>query len=255
LGCSEPGVSAAIVASRNPDVRFLVSITSLFLNGPDFYINNIRSRQNYAAGYKLTRVSGGFQTMLKDSFRFDNKIYKNTDKAYDQCFFATMDSLNKIFYKMKDDQTDIYKKVRNICRSEFLRRWNVNDFNTRTERNFKYDVTLYIDSVLSRDLYARSDFELVRWNPLPVFEKIKIPVLAVLGDKDGLILPVQNAKRAQDVFDRYNKKNTTLLVLKDYGHALWFGNYLSNQRKTGTRKIYESYDYPIDIIVNWILKN
>jgi pimeloyl-ACP methyl ester carboxylesterase len=61
----------------------------------------------------------------------------------------------------------------------------------------------------------------VDFDPVPVLEKVKVPVLAFFGEKDVLVPPSGNVSIMEAALKKAGNKDVTIKVIPGVGHMLW----------------------------------
>lgn len=289
IGCSELGCSAAVVASRNPKVSFMISITSLIVNGCDNFLYNWLSDDNKGSKGNFYFFEMMLKSILTDytpwndgkSFMYKGKRYLNTNQKFDDCFKETIDSVGRYIFTLnkydKTIPTKASKLIKNLWQNNNhldthqkvakVRHKQVSAFtiNVRfpdqkvAQVRHKLGFDELIDSIICKRMFTLpSQKAMTQWNR-GIYSKIKIPTLIALGDQDKLIR-YSNDKDAQNIIEKYHNLNITLKVFKDHGHMLSTQKMelkkISVQTKTGvlnlTAQCTSTPSSTISWIVDWI---
>lgn len=261
LGQSEAGMAAAVCASRNSEVDFVISVTSFMIKGPDFMVENIFSNDNKATHGKTKTVFDGFKTILKDTFIYGNTKYLKTDENFTRCIKKCIDTICATFYQ-KDPIADIHftNKTSDIqkyfnssieaCKM-FKDLWHLNDSLSNSNLKNSDSNTLNEINFLCAKLYNPHDMAFIQWNPEPYFPNISVPVLVLLGDKDSLMPFKKNLDGINDIIHKYNKKNITVKVFKNHKHGL----VLSDNKTNNTCEHHSTTpDATANWMSNWIVR-
>ena len=92
----------------------------------------------------------------------------------------------------------------------------------------------------------------ISYDPRPALEKVKIPVLAINGEKDLQVPPKENLSEIKAALQRGGNKNYEIHELKDLNH-------LFQTSQTGAileyGSIEETFDEEaMDLMTQWILR-
>lgn len=80
------------------------------------------------------------------------------------------------------------------------------------------DATLHKPEVLSDQRFQF--FRNLLYDPEPVLAQVKVPILAVFGDKDRLIPVTESVEKLLAIFDRSGHADFTVRVFKNAGHGI-----------------------------------
>lgn len=181
VGHSEGGASISIAASRSKDVAFMISLAGLMTDGLSSVI-----QQN------LDLIAASPQSD-EDKQRYNeiNELMFRT--AYE---YAESDTLDSVLWHRFDD----WKRVD-------TERWNARHAGEEGAFDrFRYSIYMYAMNACT----AWYRF-FIRYNPGDYLCKVKIPVLAINGDKDIMVNCEQNLQNVQRYL-AHNKDVTTVAV-------------------------------------------
>jgi len=83
------------------------------------------------------------------------------------------------------------------------------------------------------------------YDPIPMLEKVRVPVLAVWGENDVLVPVTESRAAIESAFTRSGNRNVTCRVYADADHSLQTGSWLHGRRPE------PSY---VDLLSEWIQK-
>jgi dienelactone hydrolase len=216
MGGSTAGISVAISSSRNKNVDFLISMSSIFTNGIQWHKYSILySPADFQSNLYLMT---GLMSMIKDSFTYDGTKYPKRDSIFFNCFFHSLDTINKqiIKYDNYDTITKIAGRIMNSL-------WKTDDFVMSNQNIYRKYIkpSAYIDTVLAKLYYKPIDIETIKWNPKLYYSQIKIPVYILFGDKDKILDVKANIAAASSLLKiGISKSNFYMQVLPDCDHSL-----------------------------------
>lgn len=219
LGHSEGGASMSIAASKCKDIRFLISAAGLMSPGLESVI-----QQNI----DIVHTTEGLPEY--DMKRYDeiNNIMFHTAYKYADADSTTLSSrLYEEYYKWQKKDS-VYFKTLGIEFDHF--RWSI------------YMYTLQANTPWYRFF--------IRYNPQDYLSKVKVPFLAVNGDKDVMVNYKENLGNVKK-FLAHNK-DVSIVVIKNMNHL-----FLPCQK--GTQAEYHSIKAGIsqeamETIYRWIKK-
>lgn len=253
LGQSEAGMAAAVSTSRNPDIDFLISVTSFMIKGTDFFSFNVLSSENIMTNRKSKTIFDTFKSFVKDSFIYNNVKYYKSDKIFMKCIESTIDTLARMIVQMNNVTTNDFLNILSKTKEQFITLWELN--NSVLNNKPLMDC---IDYLCIR-MFNPHDVAFIQWNPQLYFPKITVPTLILLGDKDGLIPFEKNLTGINEMANSSNKKNITVKVLKGHGHGLSVNqsNSLNINIEKSTKTNPNCPSIPestINLVADWILK-
>lgn len=183
LGHSEGGAVISIAASKSSDIKFLVSMAGLATNGYESLIE-----QNEAI------VASGPQTDMdkKRSNEINSIMFK---AVYEH---ANSDSLVSILNRTYLD-------------------WKVKDDSVFKASGIQFDHFRF--PIYSYANYAAGPWYrfFVKYNAEETIAKVRVPILALNGDKDVFVLPV-NLERWQKYAQAGGNKTVKIVLIKGVNH-------------------------------------
>ncbi len=214
LGQSEAGMVAAISTSRNPDIDFLISVTSFMIKGTDFMSFNILSPENVKTHRNNWTLFDNFKKYVKGKFVYNHVTYQKSDSTFNLCISSMLDTIGGIVAKIDLNTPNVYAKIHNLTKEKIIQLWGFSDADF--ENNGLKSCLTHLCSAL----YNPHDVSFIKWDPQAYFSKINVPTLILLGEKDGLMPFEKNLAGIHDIIKVNNKKNITVKVLKGSGHAM-----------------------------------
>ena len=215
IGHSEGGIIAPIAASQSEDVAFIVMMAGLGQTGRDVIL-----MQNDL----LTRTAGApadYTVRLR--------------RIYEQLF----DIL-----KVEKDNTVAERRMRAVIDAELA---------TMTEAQKKFFAPTVRTMNVQMPMYLSNWFRFfLLLNPAVYLEKVNVPVLALVGEKDLQVPPKENLDLIEASLKKAGNKNYTLLLLPGLNH-------LFQTAKTGLPTEYGEIEETISptalqTMSDWILK-
>lgn len=214
-GHSEGGTIAPIVASKNPDVAFIVLLAGTAIPGDELML-----LQNYLLG----KADGMPEEELTKLGAINRQLYDAIKQVSDTKALKT--ELNLIFDKelkplfiskgIPQNQVDQYAEMQ------------INELTSPWYTNF------------------------IRYNPQPVLEKVQCPILALNGDKDLQVAPVANLDAIKRAGQKSGNKKVTIKQLPGLNH-LFQESKTGSPAEYG--EIEQTFSpVALDEISSWILK-
>ena len=106
---------------------------------------------------------------------------------------------------------------------------------------------------LNDDKPSRSALELLFFDPVPMWEKLKVPVLLVWGDKDTIVPVVEGKKIIENALQKAGNKHVTTKVFPDVNHFIVVVN---DGKPWDFQRVALSYfDTAIDWVSSTVTKN
>lgn len=215
LGHSEGGAVISIVASKSKDVAFMISMAGLATEGLS---SLIRQNEDIVAAtdipdYNKKRHNDINERMFRTAYRYAQS---------DSLELKLNETFNE--WKMKDD--------------EYFKSLNTGGYD-----HFRFPIYLYVEQATS--LWYRF---FIRYNPEEYLSKVKIPVLALNGDKDIFVASDMNLNN----FKKYlaGNKDVTTISLPGLNH-LFLPCQTCTQQEYPTIK--ENIpEEVLSLIYNWI---
>lgn len=213
IGHSEGGLIAPLVATQSKDISFIV-----MLGGPGI------------PGDKILLIQ---QKLIAEASGVSKKEIKGTEK------------INKMIF-------DLVKKSSDIELLKTDLRYNLQKFLNENP-NFKKPDHMTSDEFihLQVETYATPWMQyFIKYNPVNTLKKVKIPVLALNGEKDLQITPKENLNAIKKAFRKARNRNITIMELPDLNH-------LFQESDTGApqeyKKIEQTYSpTALKEILHWI---
>jgi len=186
LGHSEGGAAISIAASMSNDIKFLISLSGLAMNGLDALIS-----QNEAM------VNNSSQIVSRDKIRSNeiNGLMFKTAYQY-------ADSTN-----MEEKLNQTYKYWRQRDSVFFLTQEDKYD-------HFRFPIWRYAQEA-AKPWYRF----FVRYNAEMYLSHVMVPILAINGDQDNMVVPL-NLKLWKKYAGRGVNKNVTTFLLPGLNHLL-----------------------------------
>ena len=213
IGHSEGGLIAPMAAVQNDDVAFIVLMAGPGLTGEEILL--LQSRL-------IEEASGTPAEEIKKNLEFSSKIYqeiKNTDDMG-----MAEKNIKEFFWKEYMEMTEEEKE-------------KIGDPETFLNMQLRVALTPWFKYFLEYD-------------PAPTLEKVKCPVLAIIGEKDLQVPPKENLSAIEAALKKGGNKDFTLKELNGLNH-------LFQTAETGSpleyAKIEETFSpVALDIITNWL---
>jgi pimeloyl-ACP methyl ester carboxylesterase len=218
LGHSEGGIIAPIVASRNNNVSFIVLLAGTAVKGED-----ILTAQNEL----IAKANGISDAEIALNEKLQKKMFEamKSDKGWDAV------------------ETELRKVIKeSIMKLPAEERKQISDINTYTESMVKNQMAA------AKSPWLRY---FVSFDPVPVLEKVKVPVLALFGEKDLQVPAKQNAGPMENALKKAGNKDYTIKIFPN-------ANHLFQEAKTGSPNEYAGLKKQfvpemLDTISVWIL--
>ncbi|KRT14413.1 alpha/beta hydrolase [Pedobacter ginsenosidimutans] len=186
IGHSEGGAIMSIAASKSKDIKFLISLSGLAMNGYDALISQNESIVNNSTlpDYDKARSNDINERMFKTALKYADS--------------ANMEAkLNETYntWKVKDDA---YFRTLNI------------KFD-----HFRFPVYSFVN-------YAIGPWYryFIKYDAAKTMANIKVPVLAINGDKDNYVVPEANLQNWRNYIAAGGNKNVETHLLKNVNHLL-----------------------------------
>lgn len=215
IGHSEGGMIAPIVVTKSPDVAFIVMMAGMGQTGRDVVLMQ---------GDLMSKTAG-----------VDAQTVANVRRVYAGLF----DIL-----KAEKDNAVAEKKMRDLVAKE------VGAMDDTQKKSFEA-VLKQIN--VQMGLYVSDWFRyFLLFDPAPVLEKVKVPVLAIVGEKDLQVPPKENMQLIEAALKKGGNKNHTVLILPGLNHVF-------QTAKTGLPTEYGTIEETmsptaLNTISEWILK-
>ncbi len=213
IGHSEGGIVAPMVAVNCKDVSYIV-----LMAGPGIPGSEILLRQQKLIG----QANGMKEEDLKITAELNSHIFKMIDEISDTDTLRVKIT-NYLMEKSKD-----------LPELKIPEGKTINDM---------------IDLQL-KQLFTPWMLNFIRYNPAPMLEKVKCPVLAINGSKDLQVPSEVNLKAIENALNKGGNKNFTIKEMSNLNH-------LFQECKTGSPNEYAGIEQTIspsalDAILTWI---
>jgi hypothetical protein len=76
------------------------------------------------------------------------------------------------------------------------------------------------DTMISEVFWQANDADSMAWSPVHVFEKVRIPVLAIWGERDTKVDPIRGAYAYRDALEQAGNSNYRIEVIPGADHTL-----------------------------------
>ena len=215
IGHSEGGIIAPIVAVQDKDISFIVLMAGTGISGGDLLL-----LQQEAIG----RASGLSEDKLKET-----------------------GGINSGVFKIVEQTTDSITRTQKL--TEYLKQ-KMKEYPDREEsKGSKPEVIIQhqIAQITSPWMLT-----FIRYNPAPMLEKVKCPVLAINGDKDLQVPSKVNIPAIENALRKGGNKKSTCMVMPGLNH-------LFQECMTGLPKEYAEIEQTIapvalETMTDWIKK-
>jgi uncharacterized protein len=215
IGHSEGGLVAPIVASKVKEVAFIVLLAGSGIQGDQILLLQKKLIEK-ALGFTDEDIQKG-QLANRKAFDIVNKSTSISQ--------LKIDLKNHFEIALKDSLT--IGKPAGMSNQDF--------------------VTLQVNQIANPWMQY-----FINYNPAPVLEKVKCPVLAINGEKDLQVPPKENLEAIKKALTKGKNKKVTFLELPNLNH-------LFQECKTGSPEEYASIEQtfsPVAMaeILNWLQK-
>ena len=215
VGHSEGGMIAPIAAIRSKDVAFIVMMAGIGQTGADVVLMQ---------GDLLQKASGS-----------DPDMIIQVRKAFEQIF---------AILKAQKDNAVAEKEIRDSVASQMA---------NMTEAQKKAFAPVLATINAQMKMYVSDWFRyFLLFNPGPILAQVRIPVLAIVGEKDLQVPPKENLALIEAALKKGGNKNYTILLMPGLNH-------LFQTARTGLPGEYGVIEETISpatlqTISDWILK-
>jgi len=181
IGHSEGGLIAPIVAAENPDsVAFIVLLAGPALKGKDIL---------FLQGAKILMAGGMSANDAKENRAVQERLFEIMEKESDP---------KKIEERLNAEMEASVKKVSGALKksyeNEAARKMQARMLNNGWMKFF------------------------LTYDPLPTLMKVKCPTLALWGEKDLQVPPMENVEALKKAVPDWEKRNMTLTVMPGLNH-------------------------------------
>jgi uncharacterized protein len=215
MGHSEGGIIAPIIAARNPEIALIV-----MLAGPGLKGSEILLLQQQAIG----KVNGISEIELKNNHDLNNALFSLIDKNKNP---VALRFLLTDYLKESVNKLPALKVPEGMSKDEFI------------EMQLKQILTPWM-------------LEFIRFNPAPTLEKVKCPVLALIGSKD---LQVPAKENIPALITASKKGGNEKAIVKELDGL----NHLFQNCNTGSPAEYSTIEETfapdaLKLITDWLKK-
>jgi len=213
IGHSEGGIIAPMAAVQSDDVAFIV-----LMAGPGIPGDSIL----YLQGELVQRAEGTNEEEIQKSTRVQRKIFK-------------------MIKEINDDEV-LKNKIEEIFREEYA-------LLSDEDKSKMVDPEIYLQMQMKTITSPWFKY-FVKYDPVPVLEKVKCPVLAINGEKDLQVPHKENLSAIDNALKRGGNKNYETKMLPGLNH-------LFQTSKTGAISEYGQIEETIspvalEIILIWL---
>ena len=215
IGHSEGGMIAPLAATKSNDIAFIVMMAGMGQTGRDTILTQ---------GDLLTKAAGG-----------SAELTAQTRKIYEQIF----DIL-----KAEPNNSAAEKKIRDAVAQQ----------TAQMSEAAKKEFSPIVDTINTQmQMYLSDWFRFfLLFDPAPVLEKVKIPVLAIVGEKDLQVPPKENLALIEAALTKGGNKNYTIQLFPEMNHLF----QVAKTGLPGEYGVIEETFSPVALqtISDWILK-
>jgi uncharacterized protein len=181
IGHSEGGMIAPLVAVQSNDVAFIVMMAGLGIPGDSIL---------YLQGELIQRAEGTSEEEIQKSVKLQREVFSLVKSSTDDEKLKT--NLKEKFYAAYSTMTD-------------------------EEKSKLGDPEVYLNMQIKT--IASPWFKyFLRFNPIPVLEKVKCPVLAINGEKDLQVPPKEDLSAIETALKNGGNKNFEVIMLPGLNH-------------------------------------
>jgi pimeloyl-ACP methyl ester carboxylesterase len=181
IGHSEGGIIAPMVAAENPDtVAFIVLLAGPTLTGKEIL---------FLQGEKILMAGGMSASDAKENRAVQERLFEVMEKELDAKKRA-----ERLDEELKASVRKVSGALKKSFESETSRKMQAAALNNGWMKFF------------------------LTYDPLPALTKVKCPTLAVWGEKDLQVPPVENVATLKKAIPDYEKRNMTLTVMPGLNH-------------------------------------
>ncbi|MGC3977383.1 MAG: alpha/beta hydrolase [Paludibacteraceae bacterium] len=214
IGHSEGGIIAPMVAARNKNVAFIVMLAGTGVRGDKLLL-----MQSQAVG----KASGISDKELTSAYKINREVYDLVLKS-----------------------TDVEQLRLNL--NEYLRKTMKND--TTKSVNLSKEQSESQIKMLTEQMTSPWMQYLLKYDPIPALEKIKIPVLALNGSKDLQVPADENLPPIQQALQKGGNKKNSIVKIEGLNH-------LFQECENGTPNEYGKIEQTfspeaLNVMLNWI---
>lgn len=180
IGHSEGGVIAPLAAVQSDDVAFIIMMAGLGIPGDSIL---------YLQGELIQRAEGMNEEEIQKTLKTQREIFSIIKSTADE---------------------NLEKVLRDKFNAEY-------QLMTEEEKSKLGDPEVYIDMQL-KTLISPWFKYFLRFDPVPVLEKVKCPVLAINGEKDLQVPPKENLSAIKSALEKGGNQDVEIVELKGLNH-------------------------------------
>ncbi len=220
IGHSEGGAVAFMLAATSPDVKYMISLAGLAVDGYSSLV-----LQNHALLEKNKYINAEQVELYMSLYIPLFKGIKNTPLS--ESIEPVIDTLVS---QWKTQHT--YEQLKAIQMAD------------GRDLNFLYRYK----KLASRNWYR----QMIQYNPNVYLSKITIPVLALNGDKDIMVTPTENLNNIEQQLTKAGNKHFKTVLLANHNHMFQHCNECTQEEM---RNLPEAISQEtLDIMVDWLHK-
>lgn len=213
IGHSEGGMIAPMAAVQSDDVAFIVLMAGPGISGDSIL---------YLQGELIQRAEGTSGEEIRKSANIQRKLFR-------------------LIKEINDDEV-LKSKIEEIFREEYT-------LLSDKDKSKMGDPEAYLQMQMKTITSPWFKY-FVKYDPIPVLEKVKCPVLAINGEKDLQVPPKENLSAIENALKRGGNKNYEIKMLTGLNH-------LFQTSKTGAISEYGQIEETIspvalETILNWL---
>lgn len=221
-GHSEGGIIAPMISARNTDVAFNVLIAGTGVNGEEIMLSQSAA---------ISKANG----------MDEKKIELNQKLMMEGFNLVKTNAPEKDWNKLQD-------KIKEIIVDEIKR------MSSEEKKTIK-DEKAFIESNSKQQLvFFKSEWVkyFISYEPSTSLEKLKVPTLAIFGEKDLQVLPELNKSKMEQSFKKSGFKNYKIVVLPKANHLFQEANTGSPSEYIALKKEFIPEFLPL--LSDWINK-
>jgi len=216
IGHSEGGIIGPLAASQSADVAFVVMLAGTGLPGEEIL---------YLQGQAILKAMGATARQLDDQRTIQKLMFQvlREEKDADKAKKLINQRIDEMFAKLPPEERKTQEKAQ--------RGMVVGQVGLLVTPWFRY----FLDH-----------------DPRPALRRLRVPVLAVIGDKDVQVLPKENLKAIEDALREGGNSDFTVKELPNLNH-------LFQTSKTGALSEYGQNEETfapaaLNLVADWILQ-
>jgi alpha-beta hydrolase superfamily lysophospholipase len=221
-GHSEGGLIAPLVASRNKSVAFV-----MMMAGPGIDITEMMALQNEA----VLKSNGVNEKAIKKYL----PLYKDLLRSITQAA----------------DNTYALSKARSLT-EKWVSSNDKEDVKATTNISNEKDIDDYV-KIITSQLSSKWWKFFANYNPQPILEQLKCPVLAINGSSDIQVVSAQNLKGIKSSLKKAGNKNYTIKEFESLNHLFQKCNKCTVQEYGDLETTIEPE--VLDFMAKWLDKN